>query len=82
MALEGLLEESKMPPTSGSEASLTNQNEGLGSEVNIEAIGDDVKNCNNAMTTLVQIFSERACPSFIATIKNKRFIRSTDLYAL
>ena len=77
MALEGLLEESKMPPTSGSEASLTNQNEGLGSEVNIEAIGDDVKNCNNAMTTLVQIFSERACPSFIATIK-----KISDLYAL
>ena len=26
-------------------------------EVNIEAIGEDVKACNNAMTTLVQIFS-------------------------
>ena len=28
-----------------------------GCEVNIEAIGEDVKACNNAMTTLVQIFS-------------------------
>ena len=46
----------KMPPTSGSEVSQGNNND---QEINIEAVGDDVKACNNAMTTIVQLFQER-----------------------